>query len=455
MKLFKPLSFAIVLCLCFSVYAQREEAITDLKELEGYYKVTDEVDILIESERFSMGNTISLIEEAGKGQWKVSGLNINFSAKKKNGENILVVERYGESAEIGEELPEYLNNFKDIPLETLADLVAPRYMIANNVPGVSIALIKDHKVTSDLQYGLKNITDPTSKVDVSTVFEACSMSKPLFAYFALKLVEEGKLDLDTPLVEYLGKDYTEDPRHRKITARMVLTHTSGFPNWRPGGRKKGGPIPVLFEPGTKHKYSGEGILFLQRTVEKILGISSSSEMDSLMYESLLKPLGMTHSHYIWQDEYNETYADGHGNTGDLRRKKRRVYKEFNAAFTLYATPVEYAHFLLELMKTDRSAPYSLEETLWKTMTTPQYDTNSTAILPRRDRTATGTRHFGLALRIDRLDSGGLRVGHTGSNGNGFRCISEYNPETGNGLVIMTNSTKGVPVYRALLSYLED
>ncbi|RAV29661.1 serine hydrolase domain-containing protein [Sinomicrobium soli] len=454
MKIFKYILPGLGFFLYSGIYAQNA-TITDLKELQGNYKLTDNAEIRIESDRFSMGKNVSLIEADGEGRWRVRGRDIVFSAVKKNRENTLIVERYGETVEVGKELPAGFRNYKEMSPEALAGLVAPRVMIANDVPGVSIALIKNRRVASDLQYGLKNSADPQARVDVSSVFEACSMSKPVFAYFALRLAEQGELDLDTPLVEYLGKDYTEDPEHRKITARMVLTHTSGFPNWRPGGRKKGGPIPVLFEPGTEHKYSGEGILFLQKTVEKILEIDNSAEaFDKLLYRSLLKPAGMPHSHYIWQGEYKNTYADGHNKKGEVKRKKRRTYKEVNTAFTLYTTPVEYARFLLELMKTDRSAPHSLGEELWRKMTSPQQDIHSTEILPRRDRTATGTRHFGLGLRIDSLDSG-LRIGHTGSNSNGFRCVSDYNPETGNGVVIMTNGDNGSRVYNALLSYLAD
>lgn len=429
--------------------------VNDLKKLQGTYKLTGKTEINIKGKRFSLGEASHIIEATEEGHWHVPELDIVFSATKKNGENILIVERYGEIVEVGKELPAGFRNYKDMPLETLADLVASRVMIANNVPGVSIALIKDQKVVSDMQYGLKNRTDPEARVDASSVFEAASMSKPVFAYFALRLVEQGKLDLDTPLVEYLGKDYTEDSQHRKITARMVLTHTSGFPNWRPGGRKKGGLIPVLFEPGTKQKYSGEGIWFLQKAVEKILDTDNPAEaLDDLLYQSLLKPIGMPHSHYIWQEEYHDIYAEGHNRKGEVKRKPRRPNSEVNAAFTLYTTPVEYAHFLLELMKSDRSTTYSLEEELWREMTTPQSDIGSTDILLRRDRTAKGTRHFGFGLRIDSLDSG-LRIGHTGSNSSGHRCVSDYNPKTGSGVVIMTNGDNGSRVYKALLSYLAD
>ena len=93
------------------------------------------------------------------------------------------------------------------------------------------------------------------------------MSKPLFTYAALQLVESGKLDLDTPLDHYLPSPYLpDDPRTGEITPRMVMAHTTGLPNWRKGGWRAGGPLPLRFPPGTRFSYSGEGYLYLQRAV---------------------------------------------------------------------------------------------------------------------------------------------------------------------------------------------
>ncbi len=78
------------------------------------------------------------------------------------------------------------------------------------------------------------------KVTTQTAFEACSMSKPVLALLAMQLVQEGRLDLDRPLVAYLGQDYLPDqPEHRLITARMALTHRTGLSNWRRGLRRHG------------------------------------------------------------------------------------------------------------------------------------------------------------------------------------------------------------------------
>ena len=139
-------------------------------------------------------------------------------------------------------------------------------MKEHHVPGVAIVGIENRHIAWERQYGVRTAGKP-DEVRGDTVFEAASMSKPLAAYAALKLAEQGKLDLDRPLYEYLHEPYLKDePLHRKITARMVMSHTTGFPNWRPGGWLGSEPLTVDFEPGTKSGYSGEGFLYLQRVL---------------------------------------------------------------------------------------------------------------------------------------------------------------------------------------------
>jgi len=169
----------------------------------------------------------------------------------------------------------------------------PTLMRKLHVPGVSIALVEGGRVSWVGAYGSANARTKR-RVDTNTLFEAASMSKPLFTYATLKLVEGGVMDLDRPLVEYLDEPYLPDqPKHRLITARMVMNHTSGFPNWRPNGWLGGKPLKIRFEPGSRHGYSGEGFLYLQRVVEHITG----KPLQTFMRKKLLEPIGMTSSSY--------------------------------------------------------------------------------------------------------------------------------------------------------------
>ncbi len=131
------------------------------------------------------------------------------------------------------------------PLQTkvkTAEIIArleqriPQLMQAGEAPGLSLALIREAKLVWHHGFGVKN-AETKEPVTDSTVFEAASLSKPVFAYAVLKLVDSGKLDLDKPLNQYLPGNYDvgDDPRLNQITARRVLSHTTGFPNWRPNG----------------------------------------------------------------------------------------------------------------------------------------------------------------------------------------------------------------------------
>jgi CubicO group peptidase (beta-lactamase class C family) len=313
----------------------------------------------------------------------------------------------------------------------------PALMEKLHVPGVSIAIVENNRIAWTGTWGVKR-ADAEEKIDERTLFEAASMSKPLFAYAVLKLVEQNKLDPDRPLVEYLSKPYLDDePNHKLITARMVLTHTTGFPNWRKNGWREGGPLSVNFKPGTEYGYSGEAFLYLQRVVERLTG----EPLTKFMQRVLLADIGMTASSYEFDEKRKQDYSGGHDHDGQFKTD-RKFYPKGNAAFTLYTTPSDYAHFLIEMMKPDRSAPHSLSAEMIEAMLKPEVK-------------ATG-RHDGwrgLAWQIHKTDSG-MRVSHGGSNGSGFRCHCRFYPDRKAGIVIMTNSYSGEKLWKALIEIVD-
>jgi CubicO group peptidase (beta-lactamase class C family) len=267
-----------------------------------------------------------------------------------------------------------------------------------------------------------------------TIMEACSMSKPFFAYMLLKLVEEKRFKFERPLVEYLERDYVaDDPRHRRITARMSLSHTSGLPNWRSGGWRSGALLSLGFEPGAKFQYSGEGILMLQRAVEKAL----DADLDSLSRKRLIEPLKLKNTRYVWDDRFVVRSSCGHDRKGRVKTD-RRYYDRANAAYTLYTSAEDYARFLVEILKTDRSAAHSISADMRTQMIK--------AVSHREQREA----DWGLGWGLRTLD-GKRRVFHSGANGSGFHCYSEFIPETGYGFVIMTNSLNGDDLWNAVVN----
>src|SRR4051794_26694568 len=141
----------------------------------------------------------------------------------------------------------------------------PLLMKEHHVPGVSLAVIGGAKMSERRAFGVKDSAS-TVPVDDATMFEAASMSKPVFAYAVLKLCERGVIDLDTPLTHYTSSRFlTGDARLDLITARHVLTHTTGFPNWRSEKR----PLSIAFTPGTQWSYSGEGYSYLQSVITEL------------------------------------------------------------------------------------------------------------------------------------------------------------------------------------------
>ncbi|MDQ3749664.1 MAG: beta-lactamase family protein [Acidobacteriota bacterium] len=215
----------------------------------------------------------------------------------------------------------------------------PQLMRDGEVPGLSIAVIRDAKIVWQQSFGVAN-SATNQPVSDDTIFEAASLSKPVFAYGVLRLVEKDKLDLDTPLVKYLPKPYVEnDERAGLITARMVLTHTTGFPNWSINQ-----PLKTQFNPGEMFSYSGEGFVYLQKVVEHLTG----QQLDAVMRKEVFEPLGMTSSSYVWMDKYETLKATGHDSAGVAR--PRRKYSEANAAGSLHTATADYAKFIIAVMK---------------------------------------------------------------------------------------------------------
>lgn len=331
-------------------------------------------------------------------------------------------------------IPEYL------------DQLVPKLMAFYNVPGVSIAGIKNRQIAWDRQYGVLR-AGGEQKVDRNTIFEACSMSKPVLAYLVLKLVEQDKIDLDRPLVEYLNKPYLDNqPLHKKITARMVLSHTSGFPNWRPGGGRSGNPLVVEFEPGTQFNYSGEGFVYLQTVLEHI----TSTPYNDYVNKNLFEPLGITLSSHVWQDSYALIAAVRHNAQGQGLSSPSQFNTAVSAS-SLCCTPIEYAKFIIEILKTDRSAAHSLSSESLDLMFTRTTNTGWNSLI-RSGSVMDCTQWFGLGWVIEKTTSGD-RISHSGANGSTFRqmCYSEFDRNQGTGIVIMTNAIGGFPLYREVLA----
>ncbi len=217
------------------------------------------------------------------------------------------------------------------------------------VTGLQMAVINDGKVAYEHQWGMKSRMSGLAP-DQETAFPGLSFSKPTFAYLVMQLVESGVLELDRPLVTYLDRpigeyprweDLKDDPRIREITARRVLTHTTGWPNFRL--ELEGGKLTFMFPPGERFSYSGEGFHFLQFVVEDITG----KPLDQLARERVFVPLNMSHTSYVWEAAFETNHADGH--TERQKRIKKSRGAEASAAGSLMTTASDFARLLLALM----------------------------------------------------------------------------------------------------------
>jgi CubicO group peptidase (beta-lactamase class C family) len=137
--------------------------------------------------------------------------------------------------------------------KSAVDQFLHRQMDSLKIMGLSIAIINDGKVVYTQAMGLASVYTQ-EKVNPESLFECASLGKSVFAFFVMRLVDKNILSLDTPLYKYLPyPDIAYDNRYKLITARMVLDHTTGFPNWRENDTLK-----IQFTPGSKWSYSGEG-----------------------------------------------------------------------------------------------------------------------------------------------------------------------------------------------------
>jgi CubicO group peptidase (beta-lactamase class C family) len=311
----------------------------------------------------------------------------------------------------------------------------PDLMSQADVPGLSIAVLRNGRTAWLHNFGIKN-TKTKEPVTDATIFEAASLSKPVFAYAVLKLVDQGKLGLDVPLSSYLPKPYIEsDDRLAKITARIVLSHRTGFRNWRGDGN----PLSIYFTPGERFSYSGEGFIYLQRVVEQIEG----KPLNDIMTQLVFTPLGMASSSYVWRADFDECTATGHD--ADAAPQDLWKPKDAGAASTLNTTAHDYALFVAAILNGAGLKPATLHE-----METPQIavDPECTNCTDRTPKQLSKNIFWGLGWGIVR-NSKSETLWHWGDNG-AFKCFVVADPAHKSGMVMFTNSQNGLAIAPAIV-----
>ncbi|MDB5087949.1 MAG: CubicO group peptidase beta-lactamase class family [Mucilaginibacter sp.] len=243
---------------------------------------------------------------------------------------------------------------KDIPL----------LMQKANVPGMSVALVRNGKLVWSGAFGVMN-AETKQRVTGETIFEANSLSKPVFAYAVLKLVDEGKLNLDTPLNKYIDDkhEFSDDPRIDLVTTRMLLSHTSGL---LPSGRKDSEKLRFGFNPGEKFQYAPVGITYLFKVVEKITGM----RIEDYMQQVILGPLNMTRSSYVWTSKYDSLRAYRHNWQGSVINERYK-WEHGEACCSLQTNAEDYSKFVIAVMN-----GWLLKKATWDEMMKPQTNLNA-------------------------------------------------------------------------------
>ena len=331
------------------------------------------------------------------------------------------------------------------------DETVRKLMAAAEVPAVGLALFNDGKIAYLKAYGDRD-KEKNLPLTTDSIMSGASFSKVAFGYLVLQLADKRTLDLDKPVYEYLPKplpqyanysDLASDPRYKRITARMLLSHTSGLANWRflEDERK----LKIHFDPGSKFAYSGEGIDLLQLIVETI----TKQPLDKLMQQYVFQPFGMTRSSMIWQGRFENDYANGYDEYGRSLGPQKRPTAD--AAGSLLTTPHDFALFVQAVL-----AGQGLSKQMREQMLGSQIQILSKHEFPTLENEVTEENKpirlsYGLAwgLYWSPYGEAFFKEGHDDSWRNYTVCFDKV----GTGILIMTNSGNGEGLYKPLLENL--
>lgn len=301
-------------------------------------------------------------------------------------------------------------------------------MAKHAVPGASLALVVDQRIALLRHYGVENV-DTGANVTSRTVFEAASLSKPVFSQMVMAFVQNGRLSLDAPLSNILPLEGLNDPRAATITARMVLTHTTGLPNWR--RENKDGALDLAFDPGKGFRYSGEGYEYLARVLQRLDGVESRG-LERWFQRRIARPLDMNHSQFVISPRLAAMRAQPHEN-GRRIAFEVGAPGQFGAAYALHTTAEDYAKWLVSIMR--RRGPLSPD-------TRNQWLSPQNAPIPaNHPERALGLSDWSLGFQVYELPFGRLHM--HGGNNQGFTCLAGARFDAGWGFALFTNADQAV------------
>lgn len=300
-----------------------------------------------------------------------------------------------------------------------------KWLQQNNIPTLGVGYIRNGRIEEVQVFGSLN---NGKSAPLNTIWNVASLTKPITAMVALKLVNLKQWDLDEPIYTYwLDPDIAHDPRSKKLTTRHILSHQTGFPNWRSAG----GKLQFEFEPGTKYQYSGEGFEYLRKALEKKFNTTLSHLADSLIFT----PLQMTNTRYYWDQQTDETrFAEWHNRYGSTYKTYKNL--SANGADDLLTTIEDYSKFMLHIL-----SGAGLSEELYTQMISSQVRLKS-------------NKYWGLSWWVDENVSPGENAIICGGDDIGVHTFAIILPKSDQGLLIFTNCDNGTDIYiPTILHYL--
>jgi CubicO group peptidase (beta-lactamase class C family) len=320
---------------------------------------------------------------------------------------------------------------KPMPGKAAIAQTAKKAMAATGARGLAIATIDKGKVVSVQAFGERNAKG--EPLTPQTIMYGASLTKAVFAYSVLRLVDEGKVDLDKPIAAMLAKplpdygnieaygnwgDLAGDARWRTITPRMVLGHTTGFANFH--FLEPDGKLRIHFDPGSRYGYSGEGIMLLQFGLDKGLGLDTGREVQRLVFD----PLDMRNTSVVWRPDFAANYADGWTLDGSVEAHDERG--RVRMAGSMDTTITDLANFAAALVSGRGLSKKARGELL-----RPGLTIRSAAQFPTlAGDVPAAQQHEGLAASVGLITFSGpqgaafFRGGHNDSTGNTLVCLEK-------------------------------
>ncbi len=311
-----------------------------------------------------------------------------------------------------------------------------RIMHSHDIPGAQMVYAHQGELR-EIHYGVLS-KESAQKVDDKTLFQAASLSKVIGAYIALQMVDRGQLDLDRPLWGCWNSPRIEGSEaNRKITARMVLNHTTGLPNWQVSPSNPAldsTPLPSKFAPGTQFSYSGEGFYLLQKTIEHLTKIP----WNELVGREVFSKFDMPSSSYLTVAALVANYSPGHDKQGVAKAK--RIFTKANTAYTLVTNAHDYNQFIQRALYKGEG----LKPATHRMMFTPSSSADDASLPTPADPFVS----WGLGVGIQTTSHGKL-IWHWGDNP-GMKAFFALDPASGDSIMLLTNSDNGLSTYREVL-----